>query len=211
MTKLFKYPHTLHVPWSLGLQNDDKRHPNISVLYDREIVVTEKLDGENTGITRESCHCRSLDSRDHLSRHFVKSLWGKIKNNIPENMTIFMENCYAKHSIEYHNLTNYCYVFNICDGEKFLSWNEIVDYCQLLDLEHVPVLYQGKWDEEKIKDCFTGKSLFGQEQEGYVIRSISSFMLKDFENNVAKFVRKNHVQTSDHWMHGMVIQNKLKK
>ena len=35
--------------------------------------------------------------------------------------------------------------------------------------------------------------------EGFVIRMIDSFQCKDFVNCVAKYVRKNHVQTNETW------------
>jgi hypothetical protein len=46
--------------------------------------------------------------------------------------------------------------------------------------------------------------------EGFVVRNADSFMLSDFENSIAKFVRRNHVQTDEHWMLKEVTPNKLK-
>jgi len=42
-----KYPKTLHLPFSEGLQNDDKMLHSYKGLEGEEIVVTLKLDGEN--------------------------------------------------------------------------------------------------------------------------------------------------------------------
>jgi len=47
MAKLYKFPRIYHVPWSPNLQNDDRRHPDMSIFEGREVVVTEKMDGEN--------------------------------------------------------------------------------------------------------------------------------------------------------------------
>ena len=41
------------------------------------------------------------------------------------------------------------------------------------------------------------------------MRITDSFHYDDFEKYVAKYVRKNHVQTSEHWMNQQVIKNKL--
>lgn len=36
------------------------------------VVITEKMDGENTTLYRDGLHARSLDSRHHPSRNWVK-------------------------------------------------------------------------------------------------------------------------------------------
>lgn len=41
-----KYPKTMHLPWSPGLQNDDRVIANLDAFRGHEVVVTEKLDGE---------------------------------------------------------------------------------------------------------------------------------------------------------------------
>jgi hypothetical protein len=46
-------------------------------------------------------------------------------------------------------------------------------------------------------------------KEGYVVRLASSFKFDDFNKSVAKFVRKNHVQTNEHWTKNW-IKNGLK-
>lgn len=66
------------------------------------------------------------------------------------------------------------------------------------------------WDEAKIKACQTGISKFGGEQEGYVVRNANEFPVEKFSSCVAKFVRAQHVQTDDHWMHRSVIPNHLR-
>ncbi len=48
------------------------------------------------------------------------------------------------------------------------------------------------------------------KQEGIVIRPASSFHYTNFSKSVAKWVRKNHVQTDNHWIHSEIIPNKLK-
>lgn len=61
-----------------------------------------------------------------------------------------------------------------------------------------------------MKACYTRQSVFGGEQEGYVVRLTSSFAYADFKYSAAKFVRKNHVQTDQHWMAKAVEPNMLK-
>lgn len=204
-----KYPRTWHLPFSLGLSNDDKVISSLDILKSKEIVVTDKLDGENTTMYHDYIHARSLDSRNHPSRNWVKNLHGTIKGDIPENYRICGENLFAAHSIHYHSLKSYFYVFGIYEDEKCLSWDQTVEFSHLLGLETVPVLYRGPWDEEKIKACFSGKSFLGDEQEGYVVRITDAFSIEDHGLCVAKFVRRNHVQTDSHWASQEIIQNLL--
>ncbi|MGC5412734.1 RNA ligase family protein, partial [Streptomyces sp. DT225] len=56
------YPRTPHLPWSPGATSDDVRMTDLAALAGTEVVVTEKLDGENTTLYADGLHARSLDS-----------------------------------------------------------------------------------------------------------------------------------------------------
>jgi len=77
----------------------------------------------------------------------------------------------------------------------------------LLGLKAVRVLYRGPWDRQKLIDL--AGSIDRGQCEGYVARVARRFRAHEFSRVVGKFVRKNHVQTSEHWMSGPVIPNKL--
>jgi len=206
--KKYKYNRTFHLPWSLGATNDDKIMKDISGFYGEEIVITEKMDGENTSISRDYIHARSLDSADHPSRHWAKGLWGQIRYDIPEGWRICGENLYAKHSLGYDNLPSYFMAFNIWNDENVcLSFDETIQWCQLLGVEHVPVLWRGIFDEKFIRNF----ELDYSKQEGYVVRVTKSFGYDDFGRFVGKNVREGHVQTNEHWMFQKIVPNKLKK
>ncbi|MFF0826482.1 RNA ligase family protein [Brevibacillus sp. NPDC003359] len=205
---LKKYPRTFHLPWSRSRTDDDKILRTVRHFEGKEVVVTEKLDGENTTLYRNHIHARSLDSKDNASRHWVKMLHGTISFHIPEGWRICGENVYALHSIYYEGLKSYFYVFSIWnENNECLSWDETVEWAQLLGLETAPVLYRGIWKEETIKSCYTKQSVFGGEQEGYVVRTTERFPYEDFKQSAAKFVRKNHVQTDQHWLSKPVVPN----
>src|ERR1035437_4513308 len=112
-----KFPKIFHFPWSESLQNDDRMLPDISVFNGKEVSVSLKIDGENTGMTRDSCHARSLDSNDHPSRHWVKGLWGQIKDDLPIGYKFYGENVFAKHSIYYKNLPSYFFLFTVVNDK----------------------------------------------------------------------------------------------
>jgi hypothetical protein len=94
-------------------------------------------------------------------------------------------------------------------GEMCLSWDDTVEWCRLIGLEPVPVLYRGMWDEKAIKACWRGKSVFGEMQEGYVVRNARRFRFEEFRYNIVKYVRSNHVTTNQHWMHEVITPNQL--
>ena len=58
---------------------------------------------------------------------------------------------YAVHSIKYTNLSSYFYIFSIWIDNICLSWDETIEYAEILGLEIVQVIYDGIYDENKIK------------------------------------------------------------
>lgn len=202
--KYYKYPRTLHLPFSKGITNDDKIIKDMSNFYNKEIVITLKYDGENTSMYRDKIYARSIDSKDHPSRHWIKQFHSTIKYNIPNNWRICGENLFAKHSIFYNNLLSYFLGFSVFNENNYcLSWNETLKLFKILNITPVKVLYLGLFNEEYLK------SIDINDEEGYVIRLVDKFHYNDFSNCVAKFVRKDHVQTDKHWMNKKIIKNKL--
>jgi len=205
-----KYPRTMHLPWSRSYTDDDKILRNTDHFAGCEVVITEKMDGENTTMYPDHIHARSLDSKDHPSRHFVKTLHGGIRYMIPEGYRLCGENVYAKHSIDYASLPSYFMLFSVWNGQNVcLSWDDTESWASRLGLSLVPVLYRGIWSEEAAKACYTKLSRCGGEQEGYVVRLASAFRYEDFQQSAAKFVRKNHVQTDEHWLSKPIEPNRL--
>lgn len=206
----FKYPRTYHFPWSLGSTSDDKFMENTSSFRGRTVVNTEKMDGENTNMYPDKLHARSIDSRHHDSRNWVKGLWGQIKNDIPEGWRICGENLYALHSLAYDSLDTYFMVYSVWNEHNMcLSWEDTTKICDMLGLQTVPVISIGTFDETYLKDLANTMDL--KKAEGYVTRNIESYHYDDFSKNVGKFVRPKHVTSDEHWMYQAIVPNKLKK
>lgn len=212
MGQYFKYPRTYHLPFSEGNTSDDKMLSSaaLDAFVGKLIVITEKMDGENTTMYTDHYHARSLDSNNHPSRNYVKGLWGAIKHEIPEGWRICGENLYAQHSIKYDSLPSYFMVFSIWNEKNIcLSWQETKEYAAILGLETVPELFVGMYDESLLKNFISNLDL--NSQEGIVMRTAGEYEFSEFSSNVAKWVRKNHVQTDEHWTLGPIIPNKLKE
>ena len=211
-TEYVKYPRTLHLPWSPGITKDDRVHKDMSNFEGQQVVVTEKMDGENFTGYQNYCHARSVDGRSHYTRNWAKTFWSQRSFNLNAGWRVCAENLWAEHSITYDELESFLLVFSIWDNDNFcLDWNETKEFVELLDMTPVKVLYEGIYDEEHIK------SLYNTNQrncsEGYVVRNANKFHYKDFNKNVGKYVRANHVQTAQlHWFYGRSDHkaNKLK-
>jgi len=209
MINKFKYPRTFHVPYSLGATSDDKMLQTLSHFDGKEVVVTEKYDGENTTLYSDYYHARSIDGRHHPSRDWVKQFWGSIRHDIPGEWRICGENMYARHSIPYENLESFFLGFSVWDGKNVcMSWDDTITTFSLIGITPVRVLYRGVFDLDKIKQLWTPNDY--DTMEGYVIRLQQSFEYDQFKNSVAKFVRKGHVTAADHWMHQQIVPNKMK-
>lgn len=209
-TDWVKYPRTYHLPWSEGMNDDDRMMSDLSRFEGRRVIVTEKMDGENTTMYPAYLHARSVDGRHHESRDWVKQFWSQICYEIPEGWRVCGENLFARHSIPYTRLSTYFMGFSIWDAtNRCLSWDDTIEWFGLLGITSVPVLYDGIFDEKAIRGLWSPAD-WGT-REGYTVRLADSFSYGDFRHSVGKFVRRNHVQTVKHWMHGQAIERNLLK
>ena len=92
----YKYPRTFHLPWSPGATSDDKILKDTKHFEDQYVVVSEKRDGECTTIYPDKVHARSIDSKDHPSRHRLKQLQAEIGHLIPQGFRICGANLFAQ-------------------------------------------------------------------------------------------------------------------
>jgi predicted kinase len=199
------YPRTPHLPWSPGKAADDVTAGGLSGFAGHEVVVTEKLDGENTTMYADGLHARSLDSAHHPSRAWVKALHGRIAGLIPAGWRVCGENLFARHSIAYDDLASYFYAFSVWSGDDCLGWDATVRFARRIGVPVPRVLWRGVFDERALRalrlDTF--------RQEGFVVRTSDGFPRSEFGHRVAKWVRPAHVQTDTHWMTAAVVANGL--
>jgi hypothetical protein len=205
-----KYPRTYHLPWS-NPSKDDRTLKTLSSFYNKRVVVTEKLDGENTTMYNDFMHARSLERASGEDRAEIMKDWTRIAWEIPPNWRLCGENVQRVHSITYNNLESYFYLFSIWNDKNYcLSWDDTVAYAQMLDLKTVPVLYDGIFDPQIIQKLYTVDRK-PDLMEGYVLRLADEFSYSMFRQSVAKFVRPNHVTSQTHWRHSRKSNNKLRQ
>jgi hypothetical protein len=204
-----KYPRTLHLPQSLSATSDDKIHSSIEQFSGMDVVVTEKMDGENTTIHCGGTHARSIDGRYHPSRSWMKKFAATISPQLDQLERICGEYLFARHSIEYNELPTYFLGFAWFIDGQLQSWGDTVQRFDQLGVASVPVLYHGPYYAGLIED--TAKKMNFGRQEGFVLRASKAIDECDFSKMVGKYVRKGHVQTDRHWMQSELVQNSLRK
>jgi hypothetical protein len=134
----------------------------------------------------------------------VRTLHGMLKGDIDEGTYIFGENMEGTHSIEYKNLISPFYIFGIREGKTWLNWDEVDFFSDVTDVPTVPVLFKGVFESEnelknKVMELVTLPSALGGKREGIVIRLEDAFDDEDFSTSLMKWVRKDHVETDEHW------------
>jgi hypothetical protein len=212
-----KYNRTFHLPWSKGATSDDKIAHDISALLNVPIVITEKLDGSNVSLEAEGCYARTHASAPtHASFNGLKALHASIKHLIPPEVQIFGEWLWARHSIDYDKLPGYFLAFNVrlLDTNMWEPWEMVKEWAKEIGVHTVPLLFQGIIKSEtELRDIteslVSQPSAYGPTREGVVIRVAGGFEDKYFSKYVAKWVRANHVQTSEHWKNQQIVKNKL--
>lgn len=208
--KYVKYPRTYHLPWSY-LSKDDRQLKNDNIFLNKNVIVSLKMDGENSTLYNDYIHARSINSGSHESRNWLKGYWSQFAYMLDENMRICGENLYAKHTVFYNDLPSYFMLFSIWIDNVCLSWDETLEYANILNLHTVPIIYEGEYNKEKIIQSFKE---YEKTHEGYVVRLADSFNFSNFNKSIAKYVNpwfKQAINDSHgHWISKKIIPNKLK-
>ena len=212
-----KYPRTKHLPFSPGISKDDTVIKTVEPFINKHIIITEKIDGSNVCMENENCFARSHSSSPkHHSFDAFKAFHAGLKHSIPKHCQYFGEWVYAKHSIAYDTLPEYFLLFGIRQKRNsntyWWSWHDIISTGMIT----VPVLFDGQVNsgsglEQLVIELAGQGSVFGQEREGVVIRLAHEFDDERFDVSIAKYVRKNHIQTEDHWLYKPLEKNRLAK
>jgi hypothetical protein len=154
-----KYPRTRHIEGSCP-QPGDEGLPLVpfAELDGRHLVVTEKLDGANSGISFDSTGKMLLQSRGHyltgrarekqfdLFKQWANCHRARLWEILGDRYIAYGEWMYAKHTIFYDRLTHYFLELDIYDkvDHVFLSTDRRRRLLERLPFCSVPVLYEGR-------------------------------------------------------------------
>lgn len=207
---IIKYPRTHHIEGS-RLQPGDEDLDSVPFrqIADRYVVIEEKLDGSNCGISFDTRGKLLLQSRGHYldgghrEKHFAlfkswaHTFENELKEVLQDRFILYGEWLYAKHTVFYNGLPHYFMEFDIYDKVKneFLSTRT-----RRVMLEKYPfvimalVLFEGK-----IKSIQELKSLIGQSHfiKGNHINDLRKKCLElglDGERVIRETDSRNHME-----------------
>ncbi|MBO9473370.1 RNA ligase family protein [Shimia sp. R10_1] len=203
-----KYGRTYHLPNSPGSTSDDKIMSSLERLKVSDLVITEKMDGENTTIHSGGTHARSPDSKYHPSRDWLQAFAAGISFQLAPNERIVGENLYAKHSIAYTELSSYFLGFALIIDNEIQSWSDTLSRFSDLGIDPVKTLYRGPFSDGLFE--VVAQNLDQETQEGFVVRTASAFLESQMPTNMGKYVRAGHVQSEIHWTKAEMVPNRLK-
>lgn len=220
----FRFPHTPHVAWlGGGAPRDDKVLPpsEVAALLAGNVVVEEKLDGANVGLSlAPDGRLRAQNRGQYLAEphagQFARlSAWlaqhgESLRAVLTPNLIVFGEWCAARHSLDYAALPDWFLLFDVYDRAAGLFWSSTRrnDLAQAAGLATVPQVLQGKTTITALKELVTTKPSQYREGplEGVVIRRESA----DWCEARAKLVRPDFTQAIDtHWRKRALEWNRI--
>lgn len=158
MEKMFKYPRTHHIQGSRFQPGDeDLKSVPLSQIQGRNLVIEEKMDGANSGISFSKSGELHLQSRGHFlmggvrEKHFnlfkqwASSLRDALYGVLRDQYVMYGEWLYAKHTVFYNNLPHFFMEFDMLDktSGRFLDTPTRKKKLMGLPITSVSVLDEG--------------------------------------------------------------------
>ena len=175
MEQLYKYPRTHHIEGSrLQPGDEDLDQVAFQTIIQRNLVVEEKLDGANCGISFNDNGELLLQSRGHYltgghrERHFnLFKQWAathalSFQERLENRYIMYGEWLYAKHTVYYNALPHYFMEFDIYDTHegRFLDTHSRHKMLRNLPVQSVPVLFEGTMKKVQELTSLIGPSLY---------------------------------------------------
>jgi len=222
MTEFYRFPRTPHLAWlGSGGPRDDKvlSAAEASLFLARDIIVEEKVDGANVGLSVGDDGCLRAQNRggylkrEHCHPQF-RPLFGwlapreqRIAQALGSDLMLFGEWCYAVHSVKYTRLPDWFLAFDVYDLGRARFWSTRRRDALAVDLglQTIPRIGEGRQSIESLR-AHLGLSRLGIGwAEGLYLRSEDS----DWLLNRAKLVRPEFAQSiGKHWSRRMLEVNR---
>jgi ATP-dependent RNA circularization protein (DNA/RNA ligase family) len=220
--EFYKFPRTPHL-LTVAVQDvrDDKvmEEADVSAFLSGEVIVEEKVDGANVGISFEESGEMKFQNRGNFitpdSHPQFDTLrdWGyrrfeALQTTLSDRYILFGEWCRLQHSIRYTKLPDWFLGFDVFDvtAQRFLAVearNAILSKCQV---ETVPILFRGKTTQSELLEMLDWPSrIYDGALEGLYLRTEEQGYLKQR----AKIVRPGFMQTIEqHWTRKKTLENR---
>jgi len=175
MNPIHKYPRTHHIEGS-RLQPGDEDLDSVPFreVKSRFLVIEEKYDGANSGLSFDAEGKLQLQSRGHFltggarEKHFnLLKQWvhchaDALRAALTDRYVLYGEWLYAKHTIFYDRLPHYFLEFDVLDTQTgiFLSTDRRRELLRGLQVASVPVLWSGLASTLEELIALVGPSLY---------------------------------------------------
>lgn len=218
-----KFPSTPHLAW-LGAQpvRDDKllTPDEAREFLDADIVVEEKVDGANLGVSFDSSGRLRFQNRGQWIEGKLTGQWeslrgwaaeheAALREHLPPGHILFGEWCRARHSISYGHLPDWFIAFDLLDvsAARFWSTRRRNDLLTSAGLAEAPELARGAFTLAGLRKMLEGASAYGESnREGLCLRREDDDWLLDR----AKLVSPAFTQAiGGHWSRGEVARNRV--
>lgn len=152
----------------------------VGVLSENDnIIIQEKLDGANAsfkvedGIVLTFARNTQLNEKNTL-RGFYQ--WTQTLNpdELLEGVVYFGE-WLVKHKLDYGDNMSQFYLFDIYNEhvQEYVNFSMVKDESKLLNLNLIPILYEGKYQSFEHLQSFVGQSSLGEQGEGIVVKNVT--------------------------------------
>lgn len=224
MTEFFRFPHTPHLAWAgRNPPRDDKILSFIeaSELLSGEVIVEEKLDGANLGLSLDKQgQIRAQNRGQYLTPpyrgQFTRLSGWLAEHNVPlcsilkPGLILFGEWCAARHSLDYSRLPDWFLLFDVYDKEskRFWSVRRRNALAQKAGLKTVYNILQARTTLAALQRLLEAQASAFRigPLEGVIVRRDSA----DWCEARAKLVRLDFTQTIDtHWRKRAIEWNRL--
>lgn len=175
MTPMRKYPRTRHLQGSrLQAGDEDLDAVPMAALRGRHVVIEEKMDGANCGVSFGPDAGLLLQSRGHyltggprerqfdLLKQWTGAMVDRLFDALGGRFVMYGEWLYAKHTVYYDALPHYFMEFDVLDTEsgEFLDTPRRKELLGDLPVNPVKVLYAGEFPGEEALLALIGPSHF---------------------------------------------------
>jgi len=218
----FKFPSTPHLalPGDVDIRGDKvMSEPERDAFLGHKLVVEEKVDGANLGISFDSNgNIRAQNRGAYLSLPSLGQ-WKKLLewlspkedilfDHLIDRYILFGEWCYAQHSVFYDRLPDWFLGFDIYDKQvgHFLSTDKRDAFFREMEISKVPFIAHGHFTFSDLKEFLSFSRLGDQLAEGLYLRF-------DQDNRLVqstKLVRSDFIQSIEqHWSRSGIKKNQV--
>ena len=218
-----KFPSTPHLATLSGIDiRGDKVMSDCErdEFLQHELVVEEKVDGANLGISfgaEGNIRAQNRGAYLHLpgSGQWKKlGDWMAARSDgffeiLTDQYILFGEWCYAQHSVFYDRLPDWFLGFDIYDKKsgRFLSTNRRDELFMKMRIAQVPFIAQGRFAIPDLENFLSQSKLSDQPAEGLYLRMDQGEWLAQR----AKLVRPAFIQSiAQHWSRSAIRPNRLR-